>query len=81
MHIRIVEPGKRVAIDFEGELAAIVRRILADKAKAINIEAILFDWERVILFNPAGTPEYRLGGNHARELREQLGLLFPALLS
>lgn len=84
MHIRIVETGdygKRVAIDIEGELAAIVRRILADQVKVVNIEAILFDWDHAILFNPAGMQEYRLKGKPARELREKLGLLYPALLS
>lgn len=84
MHIRLIEPGHhgtRIAIDVEGDIAAIVRRIVAEKYNGC-IEAILFDWhdDKAILFNPAGMKEYRLEGGPARELREKLGVLYPALL-
>ena len=85
MHIRLIESGndgKRVAFDAEGDLAAVVRRIVAARlgCHGHNVGAIQFDFDTATLFNPAGRKEHRLEGKAARELRETLALLYPALL-
>jgi hypothetical protein len=85
MHIRLIESGndgKRVAIDAEGDLAAVVRLIVADKLGCYgqHVGAIRFDFDTAVVFNPAGSKEHRLEGRAARELRETLALLYPALL-
>lgn len=85
MHIRLIESGnygKRVAIDAEGDLAAVVRRIVADRlgCHGHNVGAIQFGFDTATLFNPAGSKGYCIEGRAARELRETLALLYPALL-
>lgn len=85
MHIRLVETGnygKRVAIDAEGELAAVARRIVADKlgCQGHNVGAIQFCFDTAVVFNPAGIIEYKLEGRPARKLRKKLGMLYPALM-
>jgi len=85
MHIRLIESGtdgKRVAIDAEGDLAAVVRRIVAARlgCHGHNVGAIQFDFDTAVVFSPAGMKEHRLEGRAARELREKLGVLYPALL-
>ena len=85
MHLRLIESGnygKRVAFDAEGDLAAVVRRIVADRlgCHGHNVGAIQFDFDTATLFTPSGRKEHRMEGRAARELRETLALLYPALL-
>ena len=84
MHIRLIETGyqpRRLYFDVDGPLEDVAQRIIdqALKHNSARIAAVKFTEFDAVLFTESGTAFTQLFYEAARDLRDKLAVLYPAL--